>query len=55
MNKIGHATYRRGKLYFDEIGWALVKSVAKRMKKSPQHLVIAALKRWAKKDKNEKA
>jgi hypothetical protein len=48
MPDIGKASYRRGRLYFDAIGWAMVKAAAKRAKKSPHTVVIAALKRGLK-------
>lgn len=47
MFKTGKAVYRRGKLHFDEIGWAMIKEVAKRTKKSPKQVVIAGIKRGA--------
>jgi hypothetical protein len=53
--KSGYATYRRGKLYFDEVGWAMLKAAAKRTHKSPTQIVIAALMRYARLHKNEKA
>ena len=56
MTKIGHATYKRGKLHFDEIGWAMIEAVAKKQKKSPTRVVNEALRRYVRlMDKNEKA
>jgi hypothetical protein len=54
-SKSGYATYRRGKLYFNEVGWAMIKGVAKRLHKSPKQIVVAALRRYARMYKNEKA
>jgi hypothetical protein len=54
-SKSGYATYRRGKLYFDEVGWAMIKGAAKRLHRSPKQVVIAALMRYARLHKNEKA
>ena len=48
LSKIGHAIFRGKKLHFDEIGWGLVKMIAKKRKKSPKFIVIEALKRYAK-------
>jgi hypothetical protein len=48
MVNTGRATYRDGKLHFDETGWVMIKTVAKRTKKSPEAVVLAALKRAAK-------
>lgn len=45
-SRIGRAVYRRGKLHFDEMGWTLVKAVARRMKKSPTQVVNGALMRY---------
>ena len=54
-NKTGHAVYKRGKLHFDEAGWAMIKAAAKRTKKSPTQVVNAALMRYVRlRDKNEK-
>lgn len=47
-SKLGYATYLRGSLYFDDIGWAIVKAAAKKTKKSPRAVVIAGLKRGMK-------
>ena len=55
MKKTGLATYRRGKIYFDEIGWAMVKAAARKAKKSPREVVIAGLKRGAKLEKTQNA
>lgn len=44
--KIGKAVYRRGKLHFDAIGWALVKQVARSHHQSPQKVVSDALRRY---------
>lgn len=46
--KIGYATYKRGALYFDEVGWAMVKGAAKRKHQSPKRIVIDALLRYTK-------
>lgn len=54
MKAFGTARYYRGKLYFDDKGWKMVKAVAKRMKISPTTLVHRALRRAAKRMKNEK-
>jgi len=48
LKRIGRAVYRRGKLHFDEVGWSMIKDVAKRTHKSPRCVVIAALMRYAK-------
>jgi hypothetical protein len=48
-NRTGSAKYYRGKLYFDEVAWALIKSVAKRRKKSPVQIVNESLIRYARK------
>jgi hypothetical protein len=45
MKTFGKATYRRGKLYFDAVGWAMIKAVAKRTHRSPTRIVNAALRR----------
>lgn len=48
MNKsklIGRAQVRGNKLYFDETGWAILKKVARKQKKSPTVLVARALRR----------
>ncbi len=47
----GTATYRKGKLYFDQAGWSFVKLVAKRRHKSPKAVVIEAIKRYVKQNK----
>lgn len=52
--KIGHASYRRGRVYFDEIGWAIVKAAAKKTKKSPTDVVIAGIKRGMKLEEAKK-
>lgn len=53
---IGRATYKKGKLYFDEVGWQQVKRVAAHQHRSPKAVVIAAVKRYIRKIKNgEKA
>ena len=49
LSKIGYATYKRGKLHFDEVGWEMIKLVARRQKKSPQFVVTQALLRYARK------
>ena len=54
-NKTGLATYRRGKLYFDEAGWAIVKAEAKKARKSPLQVVIAGLERGVKLEKAKNA
>jgi len=46
-NSVGRAIYKRGKLYFNDVSWTMVKAVARRTKKSPKIVVIAALKRHA--------
>lgn len=53
--KLGYAEYKRGKLYFDEIGWSMVRQVAKRLHKTPHQVVISALKRYIKYGKNKKS
>ena len=53
-NKLGKATYRHGKLYFDAAGWATIKAAAKRLKKSPTQVVNAALMRSIKRGLFEK-
>jgi predicted transcriptional regulator len=55
IKSIGRATYKRGKLYFDESGWAILKQVAKRTHRSPKALVIAAIMRYIKRSEREKA
>jgi hypothetical protein len=55
MKEIGLATYKQGKLYFDEVGWAMVKAAARKAKKSPREVVIAGLKRGAKLEKTQNA
>jgi hypothetical protein len=52
--KIGYATYRNGKLYFDAPGWAIIKAQARRMHQSPAKIVNAALVRYAKRREDEK-
>jgi hypothetical protein len=54
-NKIGHARLKGKKLYFDEVGWAMVKAAAKKAKKSPKTVVIAGLKRGMKLEKAKNA
>jgi hypothetical protein len=54
-NKIGRANLKGNTLYFDEVGWAMVKAVAKKLKKSPKTVVIAGLKRGMKLEKAKNA
>ncbi len=42
----GTAKFVGNRLQFDAQGWRMVKEVAKRAKKSPRMVVIAALKRY---------
>lgn len=44
-SNIGYATYKKGKLYFDEVGWEIIKGVARRQHRTPQQTVVQALKR----------
>lgn len=46
MFKSGYAAYKRGKLYFNPQGWAILKELASKTHTSPTKLVIAALKRY---------
>lgn len=48
MANVGKATIRRGKIYFDEAGWAIVRAAAKKAHKSPKQIVMVALKRGVK-------
>jgi hypothetical protein len=50
---IGRATFKKGKLYFDENGWALVRQVARKQHKSPKAVVVQALRRMAKLEANK--
>lgn len=50
----GRATYRRGKLYFNAVGWAMVREVAKYTHKTPTAVVVAALKRYIRARAHEK-
>ncbi len=52
-NKTGKAWFRGKKLYFDDIGWALVKAAAKKTKKSPRVTVLSGLKRGMKLEKTK--
>lgn len=52
---MGKAIYKRGKLHFDAVGWAIVRKVAKRTKKSPIFVVNSALMRLARKQNGKKA
>lgn len=49
MRRIGRAEYKRGSLYFDQIGWAMVKAVARKHKKSPKYIVTQSIKRYMRK------
>jgi len=51
MKNSGMTTYRNGKLYFDADAWAIVTEYAKKKHKTPQQVVIAALKRSIKREK----
>jgi hypothetical protein len=55
VNKIGYAILKGKCLYFDDLGWDMVRAIAKRAKKSPKYIVIGALKRYAKRYGNEKS
>jgi hypothetical protein len=48
MKTFGYAAYKRGKLYFNKNGWAILKGVAKKTHKSPTYLVIQAIRRYIK-------
>jgi hypothetical protein len=52
--KTGYATYKRGKLHFDEIGWAMIKMAAKKSHKTPTQIVRSALLRYARKHEKTK-
>ncbi len=39
----GKATYCKGRLYFDDAGWAMVKACARKAHRTPQQVVTAAL------------
>ena len=54
MIKYGYATYKRGVLYFDKAGWALVKNMARKRKQSPTTVVIDAIKRYIRMQKGTK-
>jgi len=51
--RIGKARYDGKKMYFDEIGWRMVKATAKKTKKSPTYVVTRALMLLAKRIKLE--
>ena len=53
--RTGLATYRKGHLYFDNRGWALVLAHARKDHKTPRQIVIGALKRGIKRGAFEKA
>lgn len=44
---VGYAQYHKGKLYFDEVGWSLIKKFASKQHRSPKDIVISALRRYA--------
>jgi predicted transcriptional regulator len=44
----GKATIKKGKMYFDENGWAIVKQVARKKHRSPKYIVMQALRRMIK-------
>ena len=46
--KTGRAILKGNKLCFNEVGWNLVKAVAKRKKRTPRQVVLAALRRGIK-------
>ncbi len=46
-------TYRKGVVYFDEEAWALIKRWAKKEHRSPKNIVIAAIKRGIKREKQK--
>jgi len=48
MNSFGIATYKQGKLYFDDNGWKIIGDLAKKLHTSRRKLVIDALKRYIK-------
>lgn len=54
MTKSGLAQFDGKKLYFDAVGWKMIKAVAKKQKKSPTRVVNEALMRYAR-GKNAKA
>jgi hypothetical protein len=45
-NNVGRARFDGKKLHFDDIGWKMVTTVARRLKKSPKYIVVRALKRY---------
>ncbi len=54
MKFIGHCTYRKGKVYFDDAGWNALSAIAKKRHTTVRKLVIAALKRALKRGTLEK-
>jgi len=51
----GRASYRRGIMYFDAVGWAMVKAASARAHRTPTQIVTAAIKRRAKLEKSQKS
>lgn len=51
MTYIGKATYKNGKISFDDKGWACIKAAARKKHQTPKQIVIAALKRGYKNGK----
>lgn len=47
-SKHGRARFDGKRLHFDAVGWAMIKKCARKAKKSPKQVVIAALYRAAK-------
>jgi hypothetical protein len=55
MIRIGYAKLKGNKLYFDSVGWAMIKEAARKKKKSPRSVVVAALKRLVRSQNGEKS
>ncbi len=51
--KKGFPQYYRGKMYFHDVDWATIIEWAKKKHKSPQHIVIDALKRGIRRAKKK--
>jgi hypothetical protein len=50
---LGRAVYKQGIIYFDEDSWKAIATMAKKRHKSVKSLVIAALKRMFKSEKEK--
>lgn len=52
---VGHAQLKGKRLCFDQVGWSMVKQVAKKQHKSPRTIVLGALRRYANAQKTKKS